>query len=67
MIRMLPINEKAGLIRMKTIKSYMDNTKADIIKKQIGMDIKINVTLVQEIKDQNNGKFCSVQSLLNRT
>jgi len=52
---------------MKTIKSYMDNTKADIIKKQIGMDIKINVTLVQEIKDQNNGKFCSVQSLLNRT
>jgi phenylacetate-CoA ligase len=47
---------------------YSDSVKyrlIDSLKKQIGMDTEIKITLEQEIKNQNNGKFCSVQSLLN--
>jgi phenylacetate-CoA ligase len=55
------------IVKLIVNDKYSDFVKSRLkenLEAQIGKDIEINVRLEEEINNQQNGKFCSVQSVL---
>jgi phenylacetate-CoA ligase len=63
----IQMTQNKVIVKLIVNDKYSDSVESRLkenLKKQIGMDIEISVRLEEEIDNQRNGKFCSVQSVL---